>query len=199
MGEWDGYILESYEFSFAPGSRVVDIGCGEGLQLTKLASEGQRAVGVDVNLSSALPAIRSQIVQARAEALPFCDACADAALIKVVLPYTDDRRTLAEIARILKPGGTCILVGHGLGYYVRYVICPPEWRTIIYGLRTIANSALFFVVGKRLPGFWGDSILQTPGRLRRLYNANRLSLREETPSRKFLGFPVFIYHRVSRD
>jgi SAM-dependent methyltransferase len=199
MGEWDGYILEDYDYSFAPRSVVVDIGCGEGLQLANLAREGHFVAGIDLNPSRVLTSARSRIVQARAEALPFSDACADAVLIKVVLPYTDDRQALAEIARVLKPEGRCILVGHGIGYFLRYLFRPAEWRLTVYGLRTIVNSAVFFLTGRRLPGFWGDTIFQTSARLNRLYRNNGLALSTETPSRRFLGFPVFVYHDIRKD
>lgn len=198
MGEWDGYILEDYPYGFAPRSVVIDVGCGEGAQLEKLLSEGHFAAGVELNPERVLPAARSRVVQARAEALPFGDSCADGVLIKVVLPYTDDGQAIAEIARVLKPGGRCILVGHGTGYSLRYLTRFGEWRLAVYGLRTIVNSAVFFTTGRRLPGFWGDTIVQTGGRLRRLYRNNGLELTAEIPSRRFLRFPVFLYHELRK-
>lgn len=198
MSEWEGYILEDFDYGFAPRSVVFDIGCGEGSQLTDLVARGSFVTGVDLNPSRASPAARSRIVQARAEALPFRDSSADGVLIKVVLPYTDDRKAIAEIARVLKPQGRCILTGHGIGYSLRYMSRPSDWRQAVYGLRTLVNSAAFFLTGRRLPSFWGDTIAQTSARLKRLYQANGLSLIAETPSPKFLGFPVFIYHEIRK-
>jgi SAM-dependent methyltransferase len=196
--KWDGYILEDYPYAFADRSTIIDIGCGAGVQLAKLAGEGHFAVGVELNPSRVVAGARSRVVQARAEALPFRDCRADGVLIKVVLPYTDDRLAVAEIARVLKPGGRCILVGHGTGYSLRYLSRLSEWRVAAYGLRTIVNSAVFFSTGRRLPGFWGDTIVQTSKRLQRLYRRNGMELAAETPSRKFLGFPVFLYHEVRK-
>jgi hypothetical protein len=68
----------------------------------------------------------------------------------------------------------------------------------VYGVRTLANSAIFFLTGKRLPGFLGDTIMQTSSRLQALYGMNGLALSKETPSPRFLGWPVFIYHDVRR-
>jgi SAM-dependent methyltransferase len=199
MSEWDGYILDDFAYPFKPRSFVVDIGCGEGHQLSSLVAAGHSAFGIDPNPGRAIAAVRPRVAQARAEALPFQDSSADAVLMKVVLPYTDDRLAISEIARILKPGGRCILVGHGLGYSLHYLLRWNDWRTQVYGLRSILNSGLFFTTGKRLPGFWGDTIVQTSKRMRALYRANRLTLLKETPSRAFLGSPVFLYHEVLKE
>jgi SAM-dependent methyltransferase len=199
MGEWDGYILDDFDYPFAPRSVVVDIGCGEGRQLTTLLQAGHSAFGVDPNPARALPAIRPRVAQARAEALPFHSSSADAVLMKVVLPYTDDRLAISEIARILKPGGRCILVGHGVGYSLHYLLRWNDWRKQLYGARSILNSGLFFTTGKRLPGFWGDTICQTSARMKSLYRTNHLTLVKETPSRAFLGSPVFLYHEVLKE
>lgn len=196
MGEWDGYILEDYDHALKPRSVVVDIGCGEGWQLAKFLDEGHLATGVDLNPGRAKPRGTRRVVQARAEALPFRDGFADAVLIKVVLPYTDDRVALKEIARVLKAGGRCILVGHGTGYSLKYLFRPEEWRQAVYGFRTLVNSAVFFATGRKLPGFLGDTIVQTKRRMKWLYRGNGLALVEEKPSRGFWGFPVFIYHEV---
>ncbi|MDQ6678881.1 MAG: class I SAM-dependent methyltransferase [Acidobacteriota bacterium] len=198
MSEWDGYILEDYEFGFAPRSVVIDVGCGEGIHVAKLISEGHFAIGIDLDASRVSTAARSRFVQARAEALPFRNGCADGVLIKVVLPYVDDRRAIAEIARVLKAGGRCFVVGHGPGYSLRYLLRPSDWRVAVYGLRTLVNSAVFFVTGRRLPGFWGDTVMQTSKHLNTLYRNNGMALTAETLSRSFLGFPVFIYHHIRK-
>jgi SAM-dependent methyltransferase len=198
MGEWEGYILEDYDYVLRSRSVVIDIGCGEGRQLADFVAQGHSAAGLDLKPSCILPGVQSRVVQARAEALPFRSGCADAVVIKVVLPYTDARKTLAEMSRVLKPGGRCILVGHGTGYSLRYLLRPPEWRLAFYGFRTLVNSALYFATGMRLPGFLGDTIVQTRGRLKQLYRRSGLALIAETPSRGFLGFPVFLYHEVRK-
>jgi SAM-dependent methyltransferase len=198
IDNWSGYIVNDFDPALAPASVVIDVGCGEGSQLAGFAAQGHRAFGVDFEPLVSDPVVRSRLILARAEALPFRDGCADAVLIKVVLPYTDDRRTMAEISRVLKHNGRCILVGHGVGYSLRYALQVSEWRRTAYACRTLLNSALFFVSGRRLPGFLGDTITQTNHRLNWLYRRNGLALVSETPSPRFLGLPVFIYHEIRK-
>ena len=81
---------------------------------------------------------------------------------------------------------------------MRYILQLSNWRRAVYGIRTLLNSAVFFVTGKRLPGFWGDTIMQTRARLKQLYRRNGLALEKDTPSPRFLGCPVFIYHNVRK-
>ena len=45
---------------------------------------------------------------------------------------------------------SAILVGHGLGYSLHYLLRSNDWRKQVYGLRSILNSGLFFTTGKRL-------------------------------------------------
>ena len=198
IDDWAGYILRDYEYTLGAESVVIDIGCGEGEQLAGFAEQGHRAFGIDLNPQIADSLAKLHVAIGRAEALPFPEACADAVLVKVVLPYTDDRKALAEISRVLKPGGRCFLIGHGPGYSLRYVLQLSDWRRAVYGIRTLLNSALFFLTGNRLPGFWGDTIMQTTTRLNQLYRRNGLALETETPSPRFLGCPVFIYHAVRK-
>lgn len=198
IDNWFTYILRDYDYPLSARSVVIDVGCGEGVQLAGFAKQGHQVFGVDLKPQIANPVAKLHVAAGRAEALPFPDACADAVLVKVVLPYTDDRKALAEISRVLKPGGRCFLIGHGPGYSMRYILQLSNWRRAVYGIRTLLNSAVFFLTGKRLPGFWGDTIMQTRARLKELYRRNGLALETDTPSPRFLGCPVFIYHDVRK-
>ena len=111
-----------------PGDRILDIGCGPGFYLPDLLEqvgpEGA-VVGVDGSASMlALAAQRSEantnveFHEADATALPVGDASFDAALSVQVLEYVGDIRTaLAEIHRVLRPGG-------------RAVIWDVDWATL---------------------------------------------------------------------
>jgi SAM-dependent methyltransferase len=206
--EWSGYIAEAFSFTqYPPGARVVDIGFGAGEQLRVLRARGCRAFGIEYShaLAARGAAASLQVCRAAAEQLPFATASLDGVICKVVMPYTDEVKALAEVARVMRPGGTARVSYHGLGYSLRYLLTEPSWKRRVYGLRTIVNTLLYRATGRRLPGFWGDTIYQSSGRLRRYYARMGLELAEEQSPATFAGGPVFIYHvlraahRESRD
>src|SRR5215203_4770416 len=85
-----------------PGdTRVLDAGCGEGVVVDEYA--GKLAItGVDANYSS------DRVTQGSLMALPFPDASFDRALCLDVLEhlqYEEQPRALAELFRVLRPGG----------------------------------------------------------------------------------------------
>lgn len=96
---------------FAPGDRVLDLGCGPGATLARLASSGLAAVGVDPSPRFAAEARASgPTVRARGQALPFADASLDGVFCECVLSASGDAAgCLAEIARVLAPGGRAVL------------------------------------------------------------------------------------------
>jgi arsenite methyltransferase len=103
-----------------PGDRILDIGCGPGFYIPELLEqvgpEGA-VVGVDGSASMlALAAQRSEgstnveFHEADATALPVTDASFDAALSVQVLEYVADiPAALAEILRVLRPGGGAVI------------------------------------------------------------------------------------------
>jgi SAM-dependent methyltransferase len=198
--DWSAYILFDFAFTdFPAGSRVVDLGCGEATQLAELARRGYRATGVDVSLPE-LARARARglrVVAGAAEAIPLRAACADGVVCKVVLPYTDEARALAEIGRLLRPDATAFMCAHGAGYYVRYLLLGPTWRRL-YAARALVNTWVYVLTGRRLPGFLGDTLYQSRRRLMRHYARTGLTLSRETPAPRFLGLPVFLYHTMTK-
>jgi SAM-dependent methyltransferase len=94
-------------------ARILDAGCGTGNNLRHLARHG-RAVGVDLS-DDALRFCRSRGVAAAKAgllALPFPDASFDCVTSFDVLYHRwvrDDRAAVAEMARVLRPGGVLLV------------------------------------------------------------------------------------------
>lgn len=113
-------ILESFigravsELNLPPGARarVLDVGCGTGANLEMLARFGD-AEGVDIS-DDALAFCRerglARVRHGAAESLPYPDAQFDlVTALDVVEHLDDDRAGLAEMRRVLKPGGRALL------------------------------------------------------------------------------------------
>jgi SAM-dependent methyltransferase len=88
--------------------RIVDLGCGPGNTIRRLARWGH-VVGFDYSLD-ALAFARSKgvhrVLSGDSTALPFGSGSVDCALaLEVIEHVPDDRGALREIARILRPGG----------------------------------------------------------------------------------------------
>lgn len=198
---WDSYALPDFDFApFAAGSHVLDVGCGAGEQLLAAAARGCTGVGVEPGLAEEERRLTDgiRLIRGVAEHLPFDAASFDGVVCKVVTPYTDEARAVAEIARVVRPGGTVVFCHQGAGYFLRYLLRPPTWKFAIYGARTLLNTVVYRLSGRRLPGFLGDSIFQSPDRLRRYYDRVGLAVRARPVSPTFLGAPVFIYEVLDR-
>jgi SAM-dependent methyltransferase len=199
--EWDGYIATDFRFaSFPAGARVLDVGFGHGEQMKHVARDGGHAFGIeyDRTLAKEGRAAGLRVCRAAAERLPFASASFDGLVCKVVIPYTDEASAVSEIARVLRPHGIAHVSYHGLGYSLRYLLTDPNWKRRVYGARTIANTLVYRASGRRLPGFWGDTIYQSPPRLLSYYRRSGLELLGTHPSGRFGGAPVFIYHTLRR-
>ncbi|MEM6392069.1 MAG: metalloregulator ArsR/SmtB family transcription factor [Planctomycetota bacterium] len=124
---WDQTREELYGRSFTTRSfagllpdhyTVVDLGCGTGSTLADLAPWVTQVIGIDRSkpmLEAAaartadLPNV--DLHHGDLEALPIPDQSADAALLILVLAYLDDPApVLAEMHRILKPGGIALVI-----------------------------------------------------------------------------------------
>ncbi len=109
-------------FPVAPGERVLDMGCGGGRHAFALYRAGADVVALDRSASDLVeveamfaamreagevPAgARAQAVRGDAYALPFADGSFDAVVAAEVLEHLpQDERAMAELARVLRPGG----------------------------------------------------------------------------------------------
>jgi ArsR family transcriptional regulator len=103
-----------------PGLRVADVGTGTGILALELARLGCRVVAVD-HSERMLEAARAKLEAEGAEdvelrlgeasRLPLADAEVDACVAHMVLHYLPSpAEALAEMTRVLRPGGTLVVV-----------------------------------------------------------------------------------------
>jgi SAM-dependent methyltransferase len=141
--EYEEQILPLIAEHLAGAARVLDVGCGEG-QVARLALAGGAATAIGVDPT------RTQVEEAAARgggpsygragagALPFADASFDAAVACLVFEHIRDvDEAIAEVARVLRPGGRFLfLLNHPLlqtpnsGWIDDQILDPPEqyWR-----------------------------------------------------------------------
>jgi SAM-dependent methyltransferase len=93
-----------------PGTRLLDLGCGPGTITAAAAGRGAQVTGVD--LAEGMLALgrerhpQLELVTGDAEDLPFADATFHAVVGGFVLNHLPDpEAALAEVARVLAPGG----------------------------------------------------------------------------------------------
>jgi len=92
--------------------RVLDVGCGDGVITSKIASRCRgRVTGLDrsfVLLTEALDSGAS-LVRADAQSLPFADEAFDAALCHMTLLWVEEPGlAVLELARVTAPGGAVV-------------------------------------------------------------------------------------------
>lgn len=110
---WD--YRDRAAFRHIVGRDILDAGCGEGVTLEKLVKQFPEAnvVGVDIEPENleicakhGLPAREGSLYE-----LPFADASFDTVLFAEVIEHLDaPEKALAEIFRVLRPGGKTIVI-----------------------------------------------------------------------------------------
>jgi SAM-dependent methyltransferase len=107
------FVAEELE-PYLPKGRLLEIGVGTGLIATAFAESGWDVAGVDLSeqmLARAAGRIPGRIVRADAAALPITTASVDACLAVHVLHLVGDApAVVAEVARVLRPGGRFAVV-----------------------------------------------------------------------------------------
>ena len=184
------YVLPQ-SFDFPASAVVLDVGCATGQQLAE--ASGSLKIGVEPDWDSATQC-RDRgfpVTSAFAEHLPFPSDFFDGVICKGVLCLTAEDEAMREIRRVLKQGRKLYLASNGSGYYLRYLLLG-RGKERLYGLRALVNTWWWVLTHRPLPGFLGDTMYQSPRRLRRYYKSNGLQVVSERQT-SFHGFPVFIY------
>jgi SAM-dependent methyltransferase len=115
------YLPPLVDFAHWADRDVLDIGCGAGLDLVRLARSGARGAGAELSRVSldlarrylAVEGLAALLVQADAVDLPFRDESFDLVLCHGVLPFASDPAAIvAESRRVLRQDGLAIFVAY---------------------------------------------------------------------------------------
>ncbi|MGL4648231.1 MAG: class I SAM-dependent methyltransferase, partial [Caldilineaceae bacterium] len=131
LGAWDAWRRSALAHlppaDDAQSLRVLELGPGTGALLAQMVDAGHTVVGLERSAPMVATALASQpwrgrapLCQGDARALPFGAASFDAALATFPAPFILEAATLAEAARVIRPGGRLIVVGLWTS--------APQWR-----------------------------------------------------------------------
>jgi demethylmenaquinone methyltransferase/2-methoxy-6-polyprenyl-1,4-benzoquinol methylase len=142
------------------GERVLDVATGTGMVAAELLARrpGCTLVGLDQSpemLAAArvrfasmnrIPSARVELVEGEAEALPFAAASFDVVTVTYLLRYVaDPAATVAELARVLRPGGRLASLEFGV----------PPWAPARAAWRLYTAAGLP-LLGRLFSREWGD-------------------------------------------
>jgi SAM-dependent methyltransferase len=175
------HLLRLVPFDGLGGKRVLDVGCGTGVDLVRFARGGARVTGVDIADSAialarknvAQNGLRAELVVADGERLPFADGRFDFVFAHGVVQYTSDgARLVREVHRVLAPGGEAVFQGYNRiswlnalsslmkvdleheGAPVLRKYSPAEFRALVAPFDDVRVVYERFPVKSRLHGGW---------------------------------------------
>lgn len=94
-----------------PHGLILDVGCGDSAFLKGLSGKGYELVGVDPCVDESVDLLTPdlQLLKGVGELLPLADSLADVIVMQCVFSLCQPEQTLAELHRVLKPGGLLIV------------------------------------------------------------------------------------------
>src|SRR3989442_14619369 len=175
--------------------QALDVGCGAGQELLPFIREGAFGVGLDISpevgrvgreLFAAHGYGESVVfMRGAGEALPFASCAFDLVICRLVLPYTDNARTLKEFSRVLRPGGALLLKIHHASYYLhefRKSLTTTQFLHLIYTARVLLAGATYHLTGKQPRGrFPSSETFQTVWLLKREIERAGLTIQSRMP------------------
>jgi ubiquinone/menaquinone biosynthesis C-methylase UbiE len=146
LNRWDPAHLERIDRLIAlDGKRVLELGCGQGHLTKRLDDRGVDIVGIDANPNAPEVAQSDRVLFMRAEQLEFDDESFDVVLSVHAIEHIPLlEQALAEVARVLAPGGAALhiypaepimglyaiptsVILHGTPFKAREVHCQKLW------------------------------------------------------------------------
>jgi ubiquinone/menaquinone biosynthesis C-methylase UbiE len=135
--------------------RILDLGCGSGRDLVPWGvTNSDEVTGLDISedrLAVARTCFPSRTyLQGAGECLPFEDESFDRVVSLLALPYMNIQKTLAEIHRVLVPGGGLLLRLHPPSFTMADFLhnAIPKPIPMLFHLYIMANGLLFHCTGR---------------------------------------------------
>jgi SAM-dependent methyltransferase len=162
-----------------PDGRVLDLGCGAGQWMLSAAGNlAARCVGLDIDLESLALGWRLArrdhknvlFVCSTADALPFPDDYFSHAVCRVALNYMHQRRALAALRRVLRPGAVLYCRVEGPGHDLHLIAGAVASPRLTGRVRDLGRGLLLALTGwQPAPGsrFAGGRAFGTLSRLRK--------------------------------
>ncbi len=175
------YLPRVVDFDGYRGQRLLEVGCGVGIDLVRFARGGAVVTGIDLS-ETAIELARKNFAQrgldadlrlGNGEALEFADDTFDVAYAHGVLQYTaDPQKMVDELRRVVKPGGEVILMVYNrrswlnllsavMGVGLEHEDAPvlrkytvPEFRALLRGFSRVRIVPERFPVPSRLHRGW---------------------------------------------
>jgi ubiquinone/menaquinone biosynthesis C-methylase UbiE len=118
------------------GRRILDIGCGLGAYVRRFRDLSEQVYGIDIAFDRVREGAETlpNLMLASSDALPFPDGSFDVVFLNEVIEHVrDDRATMAELARVLRPGGHAVFFAPNRFY-------PFETHGIYLGRRYVFGN-----------------------------------------------------------
>jgi SAM-dependent methyltransferase len=182
------HLLRLVDFDGYRGRKLLEVGCGAGVDLARFARGGAEVTGIDIAPAAIVLAranfeqqqLRGDLQIANGEHLPFPDNSFDAIYAHGVVQYTADPQQLVdECRRVLRSGGTAIfqvynriswlnalskLMKVGLEHEDAPVLekfSLGEFRRLLSGFESVRIVPERFPVKSRLHGGWKGAVYNT--------------------------------------
>ncbi len=139
--DWEPYIPQFARFERGRGQRLLEVGVGAGTDFVNWVRHGAIATGVDLTERGVrltrerlgLEGLSAEVAVADAEELPFADSSFDLVYSYGVLHHSPDtRRAIGEVYRVLRPGGTALVMIYHVpswaGFLLWAVHCAAKLR-----------------------------------------------------------------------